>query len=69
MATEIKAGDRLDKYIQSHAKKAYQGFGTKEENLKTVKTYLNQIGADVPEAGIERLFNAYYDMFKKGAGK
>lgn len=67
--TEIKAGDRLDKYIQSHAKKTFQGFGSREDNLKIVKKYLKQIGADVPEAGVERLFDTYLSMFKKGAGK
>ena len=65
MATEIKPGDRLDKYIQSNAKKVVQGFGSRDENLKTVKKYLKQIGADVPEAGIERLFDKYVELLQK----
>ena len=64
MPTEIKQGDRLDKYIMSHAKKAYQGYGSREDNLKIVMNYLNQIGADVSEAGVTRLFDAYLAKFK-----
>ncbi len=69
MATEIKPGDRLDKFIQSHAKKTYQGYGSREENLKLVQKYLKRIGADVPEAGVERLFDAYLKIFKNGGKK